>query len=98
MDDKLFEDLVESTKQAISISKGEIKPGRVHLFFGKDDIKTLREDKLNLSQQQFAELLGISKRTLQEWEQGRSKPSGPARSLLKVASEYPENVLKALAN
>jgi putative transcriptional regulator len=98
MDEKLFDQLIESTKQAVSISKGEIKASRVHVFFGKDDIKTLREQKLHLSQNKFAEMLGISKRTLQEWEQGRRKPSGPANSLLKIASIYPETVLKALSH
>ena len=41
-------------------------------------------------------MLGVSVRTLQEWEQGRRKPSGAAKSLLKVASIAPDIVLKAL--
>lgn len=45
---------------------------------------------VGLSQQQFAELMGISKRTLQEWEQGRRVPTGAARTLIKVAIKYPE--------
>lgn len=49
-----------------------------------------------LSQEQFAALLGVSKRTLQEWEQGRRKPSGAARTLLLVAEKHPE-VLRGLA-
>ena len=97
MEEKLFEELIKSTKEAIAINNGDSKASRLHLFFDKDDIKTLREKKLGLSQNKFAELLGISKRTLQEWEQGRRKPSGPANSLLKVASVYPETVLKALS-
>ena len=51
--------------------------------------------KLGLSQDQFARLLGISVRTLHQWEQGRRKPSGAARILLRVASQSPEAVLKA---
>ena len=43
-----------------------------------------------LSQAQFAELLGVSVRTLQEWEQGRRQPSGAAKTLLKVAQRHPE--------
>jgi putative transcriptional regulator len=43
-----------------------------------------------LSQSQFAELLGISVRTLQEWEQGRRQPSGAAKTLLRVAENHPE--------
>ncbi|CAK0761990.1 putative transcriptional regulator [Gammaproteobacteria bacterium] len=49
-----------------------------------------------LSQAQFAALMGVSVRTLQEWEQGRRKPSGAARSLLRVAESHPE-VLRELA-
>ncbi len=56
------------------------------------DIKAVR-DKSGLSQSAFAALLGVSLRTLQEWEQGRRRPTGPARSLLKIADKHPE-VLK----
>jgi putative transcriptional regulator len=50
-----------------------------------------------LSQGQFAALLGVSKRTLQEWEQGRREPSGAAKTLLRVAETHPE-VLRELAS
>jgi len=46
--------------------------------------------KLGLSQAEFAELLGVSKRTLQEWEQGRREPSGAAQTLIKIAAQRPE--------
>ncbi|MFV5215509.1 helix-turn-helix domain-containing protein [Azonexus caeni] len=49
-----------------------------------------------LSQSQFAELMGVSVRTLQEWEQGRREPSGAAKTLLRVAQAHPE-VLRELA-
>jgi putative transcriptional regulator len=49
-----------------------------------------------LSPAQFAALLGVSVRTLQEWEQGRRQPSGAAKTLLKVAQRHPE-VLRELA-
>ena len=52
--------------------------------------------RANLSQAQFAVLLGVSKRTLQEWEQGRRQPSGAARTLFKIAERHPE-VLRELA-
>lgn len=48
-----------------------------------------------LTQAQFAELMGVSVRTLQEWEQGRRKPSGAAQTLLRVADKHPE-VLREL--
>jgi putative transcriptional regulator len=47
-------------------------------------------NKLKLSQSAFASLMGVSTRTLQDWEQGRRKPQGPARSLLRVAEQHPE--------
>src|SRR5205085_1363312 len=50
-----------------------------------------------LSQAQFAEALHISKRTLQEWEQGRRSPSGAAKALIEIAKKHPEVVREALA-
>ena len=50
--------------------------------------------KLRLSQNKFAQLLGISVKTLHNWEQGRRKPTGAARVLLRVASRHPEVVLE----
>jgi len=46
--------------------------------------------KLNLSQSDFAGLLGVSLRTLQDWEQGRRNPQGPAIALLRIAEQHPE--------
>ena len=53
--------------------------------------------KLGLSQNRFARLLGISVRTLHHWEQGTRTPSGAARVLLRVAALHPEAVLEAAA-
>jgi putative transcriptional regulator len=50
---------------------------------------------VGLSQQEFAQLLGVSARTLQDWEQGRREPTGAARTLLKVAVKHPK-LLRAL--
>lgn len=46
--------------------------------------------KLNLSQSAFAGLMGVSVRTLQDWEQGRRDPQGPAVALLRIAEQHPE--------
>ncbi|WP_458129215.1 helix-turn-helix domain-containing protein [Pseudomonas sp. Z2-11] len=46
--------------------------------------------KVGVSQSAFAELLGVSLRTLQDWEQGRRRPAGAAQTLLRVASQHPE--------
>ncbi len=50
---------------------------------------------VGLSQQEFAQLLGVSARTLQDWEQGRREPTGAARTLLKLAVKHPK-ILRAL--
>ena len=50
-----------------------------------------------MSQSEFATALSISKRTLQEWEQGRRSPSGAAQALIRIASKHPEVVREALA-
>ena len=46
--------------------------------------------RLKLSQSAFAGLMGVSLRTVQDWEQGRRKPSGPAEALLRIAEQHPE--------
>ena len=52
--------------------------------------------RVGLSQAEFARLLGVSVRTLQEWEQGRRVPSGPARMLLTIAHKNPRALLEAV--
>ncbi len=55
--------------------------------------KVIRK-KLRLSQSAFAGLMGVSLRTVQDWEQGRRKPSGPAIALLRIAEQMPEVFLQ----
>ncbi|EDZ65754.1 hypothetical protein NOC27_2434 [Nitrosococcus oceani AFC27] len=62
--------------------------GRVH--YASISSVTEARHKVGLSQAQFAALLGVSKRTLQDWEQGRREPSGAAKSLLKIAKKRPD--------
>ena len=94
MKDREFEKLLESVKQAGQIRRGRLKPSRVTRFIAPD-IKAIRRD-LEVSQGQFARMIGVSITTLQNWEQGRRQPRGPARALLKVASRNPRAVLQAL--
>jgi len=89
-----FNNLVKSVKQAGQIKKGQLKPSRT-FEFRPLDIKEIR-NKLNKSQNEFALMIGVSVSTLRNWEQGRRKPEGPARALLKVASQNPDTVSKAL--
>jgi putative transcriptional regulator len=56
------------------------------------NVQAIRE-RMGLSQSAFAALLGVSTRTLQDWEQGRRTPTGPARALLRVADRHPRALL-----
>ena len=89
-----FEKLVASVKQAGKIRRGEIRASRV-FDLKPTDIKTVRK-KLKLSQSEFALMIGVSVSTLQNWEQGRRHPEGPAQALLKVAASNPKAVINAL--
>lgn len=62
---------------------------RTHELAEPSHPKVIRH-KLNLSQLAFAGLLGVSVRTLQDWEQGRREPQGPALALLRIAEQHPE--------
>ena len=70
----------------------EIKRGEHGRVINVPSVSAIRE-KTGLSQKQFARLLGVSVRTLQEWEQGRRAPSGAARTLLRIAAKNPRAVL-----
>lgn len=94
MKEEIFQELLESIREAGSILREEKEPSRV-FSLEEVDIKAIRK-KYNMSQERFAELIGVSKRTLEGWEQGRRKPKGPARRLLQVAAKHPEAVLDAV--
>ena len=75
----------------------EIKAGKTGRSYTVASFPIVRiREKSGLSQGEFAELLGISVRTLQDWEQGRREPSGAAKTLLKVAERHPD-VLREVA-
>src|SRR6266496_4090787 len=78
MKKKLFDQLKQSLREAEQIRRGTIKPLRVFKFDPQNDIVKVRS-KLGLSQSKFAAVLGISADTLQNWEQGRRSPTGPAK-------------------
>ena len=74
----------------------QLKRGQVGRVSSLPPIADIRA-KTGLSQSAFAQLLGVSVRTLQEWEQGRRAPSGPARTLLSIAYRNPKALLGAAA-
>lgn len=94
MDKTLFEDLVSSLKEAKAISKGKASASR-RFEVTTPDAKAVRE-QIGLSQSEFARLMRVSVKTLQNWEQHRRNPTGPAAALLKIVSTAPEMALKSL--
>ena len=88
--------LIASARQALAFAEGEDNDCVVHI---PDEIDVARiRGKVNMSQRQFAAHFGVSVRTIQEWEQGRAIPSGPARALLMVIDREPNAVRRALAS
>jgi len=90
MKNDLFNELLASVREGGAILRGQISPSRAFVIDGPN-VKRLRA-AYRLSQNEFAALLGISVKTLRNWEQGRRIPEGPARGLLQVAAKHPEAV------
>ncbi len=95
MKKQAFEELVASVREAGKIKRGEVAPSR-RFQFKPAAVREIRSS-LGLSQSEFAQLIGVSVATLQNWEQGRRQPEGPARALLKVAATHPDAVKDALS-
>jgi len=77
------------------IEAGRKKAARVHRIEVPDVLEARMRS--GLSQRKFADVLGVSARTLQDWEQGRRNPSGAARSLLTIARRRPEVLREVFA-
>ena len=91
MEDKIFNELLQSVDQAKSIMSGNLKPSRT-FYIEEPNAKEIRV-KLKLTQNEFSNLLNISINTLRNWEQGRRTPQGTARVLLNVANTHPEALM-----
>ncbi|NMC47291.1 MAG: helix-turn-helix domain-containing protein [Chloroflexi bacterium] len=94
MKEEIFDELIASVKEGGAILRGEKKAAR-KFHMEAPDIKQIREG-YKLTQEQFAAMMGISTSTLQNWEQGRRVPEGPAMMLLCVAKKHPEAILDAV--
>jgi putative transcriptional regulator len=94
MKEDTYAKLVASIKEAGEIKAGHRPPSRTYEI-PPPEIRMVR-DRLDVSQGEFAVMIGVSTRTLQNWEQGRRQPEGPAKALLTVASRNPTAVLDAL--
>ncbi len=95
MKNDTFQELLGSVREAGRISRGEARPVRVTAIV-VPDVKAIRE-RYGMSQDSFAAMLGISRRTLEGWEQGRRQPTGPARRLLQIADRFPEAMHQLVA-
>ena len=82
-----FEELLDSVREAGRIKRGETQPCRQFVRDNRD-VRHVRET-LGISQGTFAKLIGVSVNTVQNWEQGRRTPTGPARVLLYIAEHNP---------
>ncbi len=94
MKKKMFEELLGSVREAGAILRGQKKPSR-RIVIGSSFVRAIRE-RTSLSQSEFAHLIGVSVKTLQNWEQDRRHPTGPAAALLRVIAHEPQLAVKAI--
>ena len=93
---ELGESIIKGMEEALAFVQGEDNGVNIHI---PEDINVKRiRDKMDMTQDTFAKYFGVSVRTIQDWEQGRRVPSGPAKTLLHVIDQEPEAVHKALTN
>ena len=95
MNKKQFAELKDALGMMARHTRGEQVPGMRITEIPDTDVKVIREGA-NISQSEFARLIGVNLRTLQNWEQRRSRPTGPARALLKIVASNPKSAIKAL--
>jgi putative transcriptional regulator len=91
-----FERIRAGLEDAIAHARGNSGRARVHSPEEPAPDVTLIRAKLGLTQEQFAELCGVSVATLRNWEQGRRRPRGPSRALLSLVDQEPEAALRAI--
>ena len=94
MKKRMFEDLLGSVREAGAILRGQKRPSR-RIVIGSSGVRAIRE-RTSLSQSEFAELIGVSVKTLQNWEQNRRRPTGPAAALLSIIAREPQLAVKSI--
>ena len=95
MDKAHFEQLVNGVKEMRRHMAGKRVRGARTTRLDRPDVQAIRK-AANISQAQFAKLIGVNLRTLQNWEQRRTRPTGPARALLKIVASDPKSAIAAL--
>jgi putative transcriptional regulator len=93
---KAGERILKAAQEALAIAEGKLREGFIVHEPTPVDVKALRA-RLKMSQDRFARAFGLPKRTVQDREQGRRRPEGAARVLLKVIEREPDAVRRALA-
>ncbi len=91
----VFDELLESVQQMGEITRGERAPSR-EFYVDAAGVKAVRA-ATGLSQANFARLIDVPVTTLQNWEQGRREPTGPAKALVRALRNDPESVMRALS-
>jgi len=91
---KAFEELLGSIREGGAILRGAKKPSR-RFEVSSVGVRAIRE-RTSLSQSEFADLIGVSVKTLQNWEQDRRRPTGPAAALLRIIAYRPQFAVRAI--
>jgi putative transcriptional regulator len=94
MKKQMFEELLGSVREAGAILRGRRKASR-RIVVRSSSVRVIRE-RTSLSQSEFAGLIGVSVKTLQNWEQKRRRPTGPAAALLSIIEHDPVLAMKAI--
>jgi putative transcriptional regulator len=95
MDKQHFDQLIKGVREMKRHMAGKAVRGARTTRLDEPDVRAIRE-AARISQSQFAELIGVNLRTLQNWEQRRTRPTGPARALLKIVASNPKSAIEAL--
>jgi putative transcriptional regulator len=95
MDKQHFDQLVKGVREMKRHMAGKAVRGARTTQLDEPDVRAIRE-AANISQSKFADLIGVNLRTLQNWEQRRTRPTGPARALLKIVASNPKSAIAAL--
>ena len=95
MDKEHFDQLVKGVREMKRHMAGKPVRGVKVTELEEPDVRAIRE-AARISQSQFAKLIGVNLRTLQNWEQRRSRPTGPARALLNIVASDPKSAIEAL--
>lgn len=91
----MFDELMQGLREMKAIRAGTMKPARVTTLT-PDHPRAVRS-RLGMTQEAFAQMLGVPLGTLRNWEQGIREPAGAAKALLRVAAKHPKMVRSALA-